>query len=461
MLKAREFLASPKSVATAILLGGGAIVYAINFPGSLEDDSFAQLVEARTKSYSFWHPPIMSWMLGVSDALPGPPEAYFVALEMLLTFGAMAALIRVHKRVAWVAVAFAGIALFLPQLMLLQAVVWKDGLFADSCLASFVCLAWAGTWWHQARWRYALVAVSVVLLALAMLTRQNGFILLPFAGGALGWIAWPHSGWRKAVIGAMGYVVLCGGLALGVNALLALRSDGLPAQEEQFKVLHLYDITGMVKRDPALPLPILEKEAPELAKLIRGEGVRLWSPIKNDTLELSWRIVAALEDTPAPVLTAQWNQAVRDHPLLYLRVRTELFAWVFWPVHVELCHPYHIGDEGNPDDLRVLGMKPRMDARDIALGDYAALFVQTPIYWHPFYAAIALVLMVIFLRRRSAADIAIAGLLVGALVFTASFFVISIACDYRYLYIDDLAALAGLLHFCADPRMKRGPESPL
>ncbi|MDE2182167.1 MAG: hypothetical protein KGJ78_04020 [Alphaproteobacteria bacterium] len=452
---------SARTAATAVLLLGGAIVYLINFPGSMEDDSFAQLVEGRTGSYSFWHPPIMSWMLGVSDALPGPPEAYFVAFDMLLAFGALASLVWLRRRVSWGAVACGVIVLLLPQLMLLQAVVWKDGLFADLCLAAFVCLAHADSHWLNVRIRYGLVIASIGFIALAMLARQNGFVMLPFAAGALGWSATRIFGWRKGLLHAAAFAALSAGLALGINALLALRSDGLPAQEEQFKVLHLYDLTGMVRRDPSLPLPVLDRQSPGLAHLIRTEGVRLWSPVKNDTLELSGKIVAALEDTPADVLTRQWQEAVLRHPGLYLAVRGQLFAWVFWPVHVELCHPYHIGDEGNPDDLAMLGAQPRMDARDVALGDYAHAFVGTPVFWHPFYALIVLGVMVVLLRRRARGDIAIAALLASALVFTASFFVISIACDYRYLYVIDLSALAGLLYLSADPGTKRGPEGPL
>jgi hypothetical protein len=37
------------------------------------------------------------------------------------------------------------------------------------------------------------------------------------------------------------------------------------------------------------------------------------------------------------------------------------------------------------------------------------------------------------------------------MAFAASFFIISIACDYRYLYFADLAALAGLLYAAVDP----------
>jgi len=56
----------------------------------------------------------------------------------------------------------------------------------------------------------------------------------------------------------------------------------------------------------------------------------------------------------------------------------------------------------------------------------------------------------LLIRRRRAADMTIAALLLGALAFAASFLVISVACDYRYLYLLDLAAMTGALYLALD-----------
>ncbi|MEI9931228.1 MAG: hypothetical protein WDM89_11975 [Rhizomicrobium sp.] len=49
--------------------------------------------------------------------------------------------------------------------------------------------------------------------------------------------------------------------------------------------------------------------------------------------------------------------------------------------------------------------------------------------------------LVVLLRRRAQGDLAMAAMLISALLFTASFFVISIACDYRYLYFLDMGVV--------------------
>lgn len=467
-LKNFAWIFSPRLTASAVIALGGIATYAINFPGSMEDDSFVQLLEGRTASYSNWHPPVMSWLLGVSDSLIGPASAWFVLFQMAVAFGALAAVLGLPKRVSWLAAAAAAVMLFLPQLLMLQAVVWKDALFANAVLAAFVCLAYVGKCWSLRYLRASLIILSTVFLALAVLTRQNGIVVVPCAAVALAFIA-GRNGLRQGAIYACGFATLCWGLAVGGNALLQLRSDGYPATQEQFKILQLYDITGMVNRDLDLPLDILEREAPQLAHVIRGEGVARWSPLKNDTLEMSPRIVAALDATPAPVLARQWHQLIHDYPGEYLAVRALLFRWVFQPPDVGLCHPFHVGDQGDDSDLKQLGLQPRMDRRDVMLWHYADLFqFNTPVFSHALWALVGLGLMYPLLRRRHAADLAIAGLIASSFVFTATFLVISIACDYRYLYIIDLSALAGALYVAADwdaiktakPR-KRGPESPL
>ena len=80
-----------------------------------------------------------------------------------------------------------------------------------------------------------------------------------------------------------------------------------------------------------------------------------------------------------------------------------------------------------------------------------------------FYAGLSLVLAGLFLWRRQPADIPMAGLQLAGAAFAASFFIISIACDYRYMYFTDLAAIAGLVYAAVDPplpRRERRPREP-
>lgn len=470
MDRLKAALRSPRVVATAMIVLGGALTYLLDFPGSMEDDSYVQLLEGRTGSYGNWHPPIMSWILGVSDYLAAPPDALYTLFQMLLAFGALAAVLWLPKRVSWAAVAAGLVMLLLPQFVMEQAVVWKDALFADATFAGYLCLAHAAVQWQRPRLRLLLLAASAALLVIALLTRQNGMVVVPGAAVALFFIARKlEGGWKRGLGYATGLAGLCGVIALAGNAALMLRWDGTPAREDQIKILQLYDIAGMVKRDPPLPLTVFDGEAPNLAHIVRTEGVARWSPVKNDTMQVSPRIVSALDATSASVMYRQWRALITQYPGQYLAVRLVLFRWVFQPPDVGLCHPFHVGDEGDPADLKALGMKPRLDRRDLALWRYGDFFRDdTPAFSHAFWAVLAAGVLFLLLKRRTPADIALAAMIASGFVFTATFFVISIACDYRYLCIIDLTALAGILYVAADWRdfrqmlqRKRGPADPL
>jgi hypothetical protein len=105
--------------------------------------------------------------------------------------------------------------------------------------------------------------------------------------------------------------------------------------------------------------------------------------------------------------------------------------------------------------LAELDMVTGVDNQDQALADYARRFYPTPVYSHLTWALAAVGVIALLLRRRDPADWVIVSLLAGALAFTASFALISVACDYRYLYPLDLAAMVGLIYWALDPTFRR------
>ncbi len=138
---------------------------------------------------------------------------------------------------------------------------------------------------------------------------------------------------------------------------------------------------------------------------------------------------------------------MRD-PADYLGVRADVFRWVLFTPDVNACYPYQASVTGPPELLKELGVARPWRLQDAALGDYVALFLPTPFYSHATYGLLALILVCFLCWRRRPTDIAMVSMLAGALVFTAGFFVISIACDYRYLLFLDLSALTALF-YCA------------
>lgn len=439
-----------RAAVAAILIAGWIVTLAISWPGHLSYDSIIQLHDGRTGFYHSWHPPVMAWLLGLGDALV-PGAGLFIALDATMAFGALLSLLWIRPRPSWAAVVAAAICVMLPQLVLYQAIVWKDVLFADAAVAGFVCLAQAETRWAQIRVRFAFVAAALAFFVLATLVRQNGLIVAVAGGLALGVMAARAGGVKPAMLYGIGGLAVVLLFAAALSFVLALHSDDGEGPTAQLRLLRLYDLVGAVAAEPPLPLDRLKAEAPDLERLIRTDGVRLYSPQRNDTLVGSPALQDALADTPPELMAAQWRDLIIRHPGLYLETRTELFRWLFLTPDIAACHPVFVGVEGPPGEMGDLGLAPRQRPRDLALAAYAKAFMGTPVFSHAAFGALAFGVLLLLLRRRAPGDIAMAFLLIAAFAFAASFFVISIACDYRYLYFLDLASLAALFYLALDP----------
>lgn len=439
---------SPRAAAAGVLILGFAVSLALNWPGQLSYDSVVQLHDARFGHYNPWHPPVMSWLLGIADrVLPG--TGLFVLFDEVLATAGLLSLLWIAPRISWTAVPAAAVAVVLPQFLLYQGIVWKDVLFADSALAGFIVLGHAGARWQNHLVRWTLAVVGLLLCVLATLARQNGAITIVFAALALLFIA-RREGERLpgAIALLVSALLLSAALVYAASAKLAERTGGTTGVSGQWKLLQLYDLIGEAKRSPSLQLHELDRRNPHLVHLIRTDGARLYTPSRNDTLVGSLDLQNAFVSTSPAAIATQWNDILRAEPGTYLAVRTQVFYWLFLTPDPVQCDAWYTGLDGPPRYLHDLGLARRFRAQDRGLGNYAAHFAHTPVFSHAAWAILAAVVFVLLVRRRRAADIAVAALLGCSLTFTLSFFVIAIACDYRYLLFLDLAAIASAF-YCA------------
>jgi len=428
---------TPAILAATILAMGFAAMLALNLPGQLSYDSVSQLLDGRTGSYNSWHPAVMAWLLGLFDAvLPG--TALYLIFEAGLL--ALALGLSLRGRANWGAPLVALCLVLTPQFLLYQGTVWKDVLFADAFVLAFALLARAV---GAAKPSWPLLALFFVFLSLAALARQNGLMLLPVGAGALGW-AMARGDLRRGLAGAAGALALLLALVWGASALLALRGDHGEGLGGEIQLAQIYDLTGAVKQGYRMDL--LSRSDPELARVIETQGVKAYSLQMQDTLEpfLPARIVKG-------AVMEEWRALLFRHPTLYLQDRLALFWQVLATPDIALCHPAYAGIDGEPDQLRALGLITRIRPQDIKLAAYARGFMGTPVLSHLAFAGLGLVLLVFYLARRRPADIAMAGLILGAFAFAATFLFVSVACDYRYLYPTDLAVMLALFQFFASP----------
>ncbi len=442
----------------ATVLAGFVVCMAANLPGHLSYDSVIQLLEGRAGAYSGWHPPMMSWLLGLADALvPGP--ALYMAANAAVFFFALLSLVWLRPRISWLAPLVVLFWILSPQILIYQGVVWKDVLFANAGVAGFVALAHAAVQWRKRWLRNGLIGLGLLFLTLASLARQNGPILLLAGAGALIWVARENGAAARHALmaGAIG-LTLAVAVLLSANATLAIRISGESGAVRLVKLLQFYDLTGGLRAQHDLALASIQKHDKRLLSLMRTDGVRLYTPQRNDTLAKSAPLQAELAGASADLLQREWLHLVIEHPGLYLRVRADVFRWVFATPDLKACVPFYVGIDGPPGEMAKLGLTGRFDRRDRALQRYGQAFLRTPVFSHPFFFVVAIGELAFLFFRRRPADMAMAMMLVSALAFALSFFVIAIACDYRYLYFLDLSAMTVLVYMALDLRSIQRPN---
>ena len=440
---------TPRSAVALVLALGCAVSLGMNLPGHLSYDSILQLWQGRSGVYNTWHPPVMAWLLGLGDALV-PGASLFVVLDTLLLYGALAALLLLPGRPSWLAIPVALLWAASPQGLIYPGIVWKDVLYAGATVCGFVVLAFAAARWHvAARARVGLSGAALALWTLAALARQNGLVALVCGVAALGWIA----GRDMALARVRRGLAVAGGALLASLLVIAAataafnaHSDGEPARLHQVEDLQAYDLAAAVRTDPGFRMGLLARREPDLERLIRTHGAAEYSPVRIDSLAADQALQAATQDGPPELLAGQWRDLVLQHPGLYLKIRLTALRWVFLTPDVRTCVPIFVGVTGPQPWMDKLHIAERESRRDHALRVYSAPLMDSPIFSHAAFALAALALLAILLRRRAPADVAMVAMISSALLFAATFLVLSVACDYRYLYALDVSSVAGALY---------------
>jgi 4-amino-4-deoxy-L-arabinose transferase-like glycosyltransferase len=449
-----------------VVCAGYLAMLGANLPGHLTYDSVAQLHEGHFGVRETWGPPFYAWLLGLFDGVI-PGTGLYVAVSGLLLFASLAALPALRPRAGWTGPVAALFVVLTPQVLIYQAIVWKDVLFASLAVASLACLAGAGAQWERKRRRWAWLAAALVLLAAGAQVRQNGVIVAPLAAIALGWIAARASGWKRGVAWGLGGLVAVAVVMqlIGTLALASFKRDpGVDAGGGVgfgVRVIEAYDLVGAMAFDPTYRLEVLRRARPDATAVIEARAKSVYSGERVDLISRDQTVSAALATLPRPAIDGQWLDLALRRPGLYLRVRWEDFRWVVATPVVDRCLPVAVGVDAPAKLLNDLGMSPRRALSDRQLSNYVTWWLDTPGFSHLSYVALSLLLAGFLLWRRQAPDLAMAALQLSGVAFAASFLAISIACDYRYLYFTDLAALAGLVYVAIDPSLRdRGKTGP-
>jgi hypothetical protein len=431
------------------LAGGLLFVLAANLPGQLSHDSVTELFNGQTGVFFGFDPPFFVALLGMLErVLPG--SGLFVTLDALVFFGSLIALTRLRGRVTWFAPLVALAIVISPLTIIDEGTVWKDIAFANLAVCGFVALAHAAQA-PSALQRRALQAIAVLALGFAALTRQNG-LLAPLGGAVAYALVSARSGARMIFVRGATAFALALVVVAGTTLLISAGRDDNVEQASLgagIRVLEQYDIIGTTHYDPNADLSRLGD--PAVAQAVRTVAAAYYSPVRSETLGQAPKTLPSMWALPPEAVRAEWTWMVLHDTRAYLQHRFAVFDWIMFAPRVTLCIPAYVGVTGRPDYLKELHLTEEVRPQDQALYNYATYFFFTPVYAQPAYALCALVLIALLALRRSAADIVIALMLLSALAFAATFFVISLACDFRYLFFLDAATMAGVLYLACDP----------
>jgi hypothetical protein len=429
--------------ALGLLLAWFGAVQVLNGPGHLSYDSLIQIIEGNSGVVNSFNPVFISVVFGKLAALGGP-RLLVVCSSLMLLAGLLVLLPGVLRP------RFAGIVLLAgalagPILLIYPAIVWKDVWFAHFALLGFAVIA------LRHRLPGAIVETgSLLLFTAAVLSRPNGVIVAVCGAGTLGYARWldhappagmpRHPGSLLKGLGARLIVLAVFGLALSWVARLGVQQVNAGEVSTGVRLLLQYDIAGMIAREPAPDLSVLADQGADVDCLMATSRAA-YRAERIDTLPIGGcPHVRALPDR---TIAAQWFLLVGSDPAGYLGHRADVFSWLLG-LHDQLrCLPVHVGfAEAALVEKAGVSAKPSQYSDE--LYRHALRFVHTP-YFSPAAWAVGSAITLAFAMARRRRDPVMIGIQVAALAYLASYFFVSVACDFRYAYFSVVGATIGIV----------------
>ncbi|MBN8465432.1 hypothetical protein JYJ95_02855 [Corallococcus exiguus] len=397
------------------------VLYAAFQPGLMSVDTIDQYAQGLRGVFDDVHPPLGSLLLGFSGRLVGSPWLVLVG-QLLLLAGSMALLVRSPDgRLQRRGLFILGVFLVVPTVWALAVTLWKDVMAAAVLLGAVAAL----------KCRRPLLALVLLMAGTAF--RHNALVAaLPLAIPVMFQLSRPRWRWP---LRALVLAVLVAGLALTPSLLnRALgASKGWAAGQ-----LFVFDLAGIYVAHPELfPGSTLEQDtsAPELA--------RSYSPF-----HVGFLLSGAPDARPVPleslpgrrdVLVREWSRVVRAQPAAYAHHRWETFQRLIGAFEGPVFFPFQARIDPNPWGFQL----PDQGLLNQWLRRGADLVKNSPLFrgwaWLGALTALALISLFDVRRRPLAFFTALSGLGYGL-----SYLVISIGCDFRFLYWSVIATFAAL-----------------
>lgn len=415
------------------------LTIALQAPGQISMDTSIQLYEAFTGQSISYHPPFMSallhWLGGGLVA-----TSLMVLINTLLLYGSFAliaisvAQLRNQQGLARVAtwrVVLAVLVVMNPIVFLYTGIVWKDVLFA-SLMTAGSALAIAASVGGFYR-RHLCAVVALILLAAAMITRQQGVFMVPFMVVGVIVALWSCYQKRRVYL-VMGVFLLFVALtsALERQVDCAIKPPANVATSVGFRNIMIFDLAGIVSNSKHEEDAYAFSISREQLEAIRA----VYSPERVDTLDRTTFVQDWVGSLSISELKSAWWAMVKQNPQAYMTHRLLAYGKLMGLRGLEGTLPIHIGVEGNASYLNQVGIETGRSQRTQLIYDIARYYFSWPIYHHVFWLLALVAVIVIGFKVRPAKVLLLIGALIAgatALMY-ASFLPTTIAADFRYLF---------------------------
>ncbi len=426
-----------------LLIEAGMALWA-GLPGQMSTDSIVQLYEGRTHETISFNPALMAVLLGALDLLGNAPIGFVLLSQGLFSWAIWLAFGGRLSRGRWWQFLFALVFVCNPVILAYTGIVWKDVLFAHAAIVAFLLVSN----WKDQRIKPSALQMGLVLALMTLVVgvRQQGLLFVVVLAS---WLAIVVS--RKRLHVTLWAVTLIVAPLL-LNKLITETvqkplNDPLAGSVVGFKILMQYDLVGIVASGGVLPVrDATSNEGKALVELYRQ--VPLYSAYRVDTLVNPspnfWSLPISntttlwyegLERNPAAYINHRWHQAQTFLGLKDVRQCAPVFAGIGGPVQHPLVQQ---------ELTSILGLQPGMNHSSQFVIETMWDLAKTPLLMHWAYLLFLLFTAVVFLLQKRYVLLSLVGC---CFVYFGSYFVLGIACDFRYGYV--LTASASVLAVAA------------
>lgn len=437
----------------AVLVACYGLTVVLNWPGHYSVDSIIQLVEGMTGKAVSYNPPLMGEVLGAISKMAG--HGWFMALSAGAYFAAIALLLRRYQwgLYAWIAVAVTTIAVAVnPVTLVYNGTVWKDVFCTNLTL-----LAFAVSQTTLGRWRMG-ASLAILLAAAAVLVRQQAII----PGISLcTLLAWQFSMNARGTLWRFARELVFWLALLGV----ATTTLGQWVQSRQqsafappslgFIVAAQFDIAGMLyyADDPEAVLGKYFSSPHSVMTAVRES----YSPERVDTLVPFYAFSRTLTTQRKLEL---WFDLIKAAPSAYLHHKYSFAQSLLGSRSDGQCLPASLGVATDATDILhstydypfsfPVGFVPAKSSHLDFLNPYVMKSLGIFSGW-PWMTILVIALLIGQARK----DALLVALSVGGLLYALSFLVVSVACDFRYIYFAVATSMVCALLIAANTLQRR------